>query len=360
MCLASLLGNGWRTDDELIVVDNASTDGTLHYVKELCSRHAFVRLLANAQNRGFAPANNQGVSQATGDVVVLLNNDTIVTRAWLAGLLAWLEDETVGIVGPVTNRTCNEAQVEAPYRTFGELEQFAKEYTASHRGKAAEIGMLAMFCAALRREVLEKIGPLDEQFQVGMFEDDDYALRVHKAGFRILCAEDVFVHHFGHGAFGELCANGDYDRIFSGNRQRFEAKWGITWQPHGRRISPEYAQLRQQIRQTAAQHVPSDATVVVVSKGDEELLKLNGRRGWHFPQNQDGGYANIYPAKAEEAIAQLEAMRAKGASFLVIPKPAFWWLEYYRGLKDYLDRQCRLTGGDEETCLIYELGTPNG
>jgi hypothetical protein len=94
----------------------------------------------------------------------------------------------------------------------------------------------------------------------------------------------------------------------------------------------------------------------VVSKGDEELLKLNGRRGWHFPRDKDGGYANVYPARATEAIAQLESLRAEGARFFLIPKPAFWWLQYYGGLKEYLERRCRLAVRDDETCLIYELG----
>jgi hypothetical protein len=216
-----------------------------------------------------------------------------------------------------------------------------------------------MFCIALRREVLQRVGPLDEQFEIGMFEDDDYALRVRQAGYKILCAEDVFVHHFGHASLGELCANGEYERVFKANRARFETKWGAAWKPHGRRVSPDYAKLRERIQQTAAERLPPDATVVVVSKGDEELLKLNGRQGWHFPRSKDGTYANIYPAEATEAISQLEALRAQGARFFLIPKPAFWWLKYYRGLKEYLERHGRLAVQDEHTCLIYELGGPH-
>ena len=73
-------------------------------------------------------------------------------------------------------------------------------------------------------------------------------------------AEDVFVHHFGHAAFGELCANGEYDRIYNANRARFEKKWGVPWEPHKRRITPEYLQLRDRIRQTAATRLPSTFT----------------------------------------------------------------------------------------------------
>src|SRR5262249_22522821 len=152
---------------------------------------------------------------------------------WRNGLVHRLEDPAIGLVGPVTNRTCNEAQIDAPYRTYGEFEQFARDYAQQHRGEATEIPMLAMFWLALRGDVFERVGPLDEQFQVGMFEDDDYARRVRQEGFRIVCAEDVFVHHFGQASFGELCVTGEYDRVLESNCRRFEKKWGITWRPHG-------------------------------------------------------------------------------------------------------------------------------
>jgi GT2 family glycosyltransferase len=73
---------------------------------------------------------------------------------------------------------------------------------------------------------------LDEQFGVGMFEDDDYSMRVRRAGYRIICAADAFVHHFGQAAFGKLIRSGDYDRLFDENRRKFETKWGIEWKPH--------------------------------------------------------------------------------------------------------------------------------
>jgi GT2 family glycosyltransferase len=88
-----------------------------------------------------------------------------------------------------------------------------------------------MFCIALSRRVLDKVGLLDEQFSVGMFEDDDYALRVKKAGFKILCAEDVFIHHFGGASFGKL-QSAEYERIFKENKKKYELKWGIEWEPH--------------------------------------------------------------------------------------------------------------------------------
>jgi hypothetical protein len=208
----------------------------------------------------------------------------------------------------------------------------------------------------MRREVLDRIGPLDERFEIGMFEDDDYARRAQAAGYRIVCAEDVFVHHFGQGTIGERCVEGEYDGILEANRRRFEAKWGVSWQPHARRLTPEYQGLRLRVRAAAAAQVPSGAPVLVISKGDEELVKLEGQPGWHFPQAEDGGYAHHYPAQCRDAIAQLEALRAKGARYLLIPKPGFWWLDYYREFGAYLESHYRLALRDEETCMLFDLG----
>jgi GT2 family glycosyltransferase len=88
--------------------------------------------------------------------------------------------------------------------------------------------MLAMYCLAMRRQVFEEIGPLDEQFGIGMFEDDDYSLRAQKKGYRVICVEDVFIHHYGRSSFSRLNEE-DYRRLFDENRRRFETKWNTTW-----------------------------------------------------------------------------------------------------------------------------------
>jgi GT2 family glycosyltransferase len=356
MCLATLLSGGWVAGDELIIVDNASSDGTPEYLQQLVQANPWVQAQFNELNRGFAAANNQALAKATGEVLVLLNPDTLLTQSWREGLLRHVKDESVGMVGPVTNRTCNEAQIDAPYRTYGEMERFAFEYTQRHAGEANPISMLAMFCVAIRREAFERVGALDERFEIGMFEDDDYGRRMHQAGYKVLCVEDVFVHHFGQGSFGELCATNEYDRVLESNRRRYEQKWGLAWKPHARRITAEYSQLRRLVQMEACKHLPTGATVAVISKGDDELLRLNGHRAWHFPQAADGAYANSYPADGAEAVAQLEAIRAKGARFLLIPKPALWWLDYYGEFKTHLESSCRLALRQEEICLIFDLG----
>jgi GT2 family glycosyltransferase len=100
--------------------------------------------------------------------------------------------------------------------------------------------------------------------------------------------------------------------------------------------------------------VPRDARVAVVDKHDPTLLHLAGRRGWHVPDLRlsPGGY----PRDGSEAIAHLEALRARGASHLVLPEHAFWWLEHYAELRGHLDT-CRSLWSDDR-CRIYELARP--
>lgn len=117
----------------------------------------------------------------------------------------------------------------------------------------------------------------------------------------------------------------------------------------------EYQRVVEGIRTIVERTVPSDTTVVVVSKGDEDLLKLGARRAWHFPRNAQGVYAGFYPAGTDAAIAHIEDLRRDGAEYLVFPKSALWWLEKYAGLKDYLERHHRLVVRDEKTCVIFAL-----
>jgi GT2 family glycosyltransferase/2-polyprenyl-3-methyl-5-hydroxy-6-metoxy-1,4-benzoquinol methylase/glycosyltransferase involved in cell wall biosynthesis len=234
LCIESIFrGTDWP-NYELVLVDNASTDGSRQYAQELAARHANVKVVLNARNESFARANNVALREVSGDYVVFLNNDTIVTRGWITRLIRRLRrDPSIGMVGPVSNAVGNEAQIEASYVSIEGIAAFAARYCREHDGQDFEIPMLALFCAAMRRDFLDKLGGLDERYETGMFEDDDLAMRVKAEGYRIVCAEDVFIHHFQQGTF-KLLQPDVYRRIFDENRRRFEAKWG-AWKPHQHR-----------------------------------------------------------------------------------------------------------------------------
>jgi hypothetical protein len=116
-----------------------------------------------------------------------------------------------------------------------------------------------------------------------------------------------------------------------------------------------YQQLIHHIQEVVRRIVPPEATVMVVSKGDADLLKLDGPRGWHFPRPEDGNK----PADSTSAIAQLEALREKGGQFLLFPEPTFWWLDHYQEFKRHLDRRYRRIHSDDH-CIIYQLSGADG
>jgi GT2 family glycosyltransferase len=355
MALESVIANTSELPYEIVVVDNGSSDGTHDYLNVLSTRNRHIRIIHNDENRGFPVACNQGLAAADGEILVLLNNDTIVPIGWLSGLAAHLADTTVGLVGPVTNRCGNEAEVNTTYNNYGDLLAFAEERRHNASGRRFDIPVAVMFCVALRRDVLRAVGPLDERFEIGMFEDDDYARRVRQAGLRVVCAEDVFVHHFGEATLGALVASGRYREAFEHNRLRFEEKWGLRWQSHERRVDSEYAAIRERVHQVARCLLAPGSVALVVSRGDDDLVALPELEGWHFPQMSDGTYAGHHPADDGDAIEGLELLRERGARYLVVPSTSAWWLDHYRGFRRHLDTQHRLVAIVRDTAVIYEL-----
>jgi len=354
LCLASLLDCTLDPSLEVVVVDNGSRDGTAGYLDALAAQVPCVRVVRNDENRGFPAAANQGLAAARGGTLVLLNNDVVVPEGWLAPLRRALRDAGVGLAGPATNRIGTEAEVECDYATLDELRAWAARRAQAHRDELHDMRMAAMFCVALRRDTWESVGPLDEAFGIGLLEDDDYAERVRAAGLRVVCAEESFVHHFGEASFGALVASGERERLLHENRERFAAKHGTPWEPYERRQGPRYAALTERIRALVDACLPREATVLVVSRGDDELLDLGGRRAWHFPQ-QDGVYAGCHPGDSAEAIAQLEQLRARGGEYIVFPQTGLWWLEHYGELAAHLERCGDPVVREDDVCVIYEL-----
>ncbi len=228
-CLESLFLYTPKDQFELIIVDNASSDGTPEHLRKVAEEHDNVVLIINQENKGYAGGNNDGMRAAKGDIVVLLNNDTMATPGWLDSLLEPLEkDRSIGLICPVTNSAGNEQTVVIPSLNEENYVEVSRRYTSKNKGHLFETEKLGFYCVALRRDVFEKVGTLDEKFGLGMFEDDDYCFRVKKAGYRLVINEGCFIYHKGSLSFKKL-ENKEYQQIFERNRDYYQRKHGQPW-----------------------------------------------------------------------------------------------------------------------------------
>jgi GT2 family glycosyltransferase len=233
LCLASLQRSAGTLPFEIIVVDNASPDDSAAWLRQAEASHLLpLTVELNRDNRGFAAANNQAAERARGEILVFLNNDCVVTPGWLERLVGHLDaDPRIGLIGPVTNSGGNgAAQLGTHYRDLDGMLAYADGYTRAHAGVVEDVAMLALFCAAARRNRFLEAGALDERYGLGLFEDDDIAMAMLRRGLRVCLARDVFVHHYGGAAFGKL-PGARYLRLWWTNRRRFEAKWNTRWIP---------------------------------------------------------------------------------------------------------------------------------
>ena len=232
LCLESLCNDTDYPNYEIIVVDNASSDGTAAYLESL--KHPRLTVILNDQNLGFSAANNQGLARASGDFLCLLNNDTVVTGSWLTTLVRHLQSNPdFGLVGPVTNAVGNEAKIPVGYRNLLDMPAWADSYCRNRNGCLDEISMLAFFCVAMPRAVFEKVGLLDERFGLGMFEDDDYNRRVRDAGYKVKLARDVYIHHWQRASF-KLLGEDAYLETYYENEKKYRSKWAVDAQKNTR------------------------------------------------------------------------------------------------------------------------------
>ena len=230
-CLDSLLEFTNYPNWELVIVDNASSDGSQEFLRTFAEQQANVKLILNEENAGFAAGNNVGIQNSTGEYIVLLNNDTIVTRGWLWGLIRYfLRDKSLGLLGPVTNNIGNEAKIDIHYDNMDQMAIESRKYTSERSRQLLYINTVAFFCAVIRRQVIDEIGQLDEVFGCGFFEDDDFCVRARNAGFKIAIADDVYIHHHLSASFS-LLKEETKKALFEQNKAIYEEKWG-AWIPH--------------------------------------------------------------------------------------------------------------------------------
>jgi len=236
LCVPSILKHT-RMPYELIFLDVGSLDGTAEYLAGLATGLANVRIevVRTASDLGIPQACREALDKCRGDFLVLLNNDTIVTRGWIAQLIGLMsQSATTGMVGPMSNYAAEPQAVETvPYRsgprkspraedTSGSralidvdaLQSFADQLREQNKGKFIQVDRLGGFCLMLKREVYKRLnqqGGLNNLTDLGIFDTDILSAKARQLGYTLAVCRDLFIHHFGTRTFAHgapTAANG--------------------------------------------------------------------------------------------------------------------------------------------------------
>jgi GT2 family glycosyltransferase len=239
-CIESIYRNTVDGSFELVIVDNASTDGTARWLKTEEKKYKNFKVLSMKQNIGFGPGVNAGIEQSKSKYIVILNNDTLVAPDWLEHLIAAAEKDTsIGIISPLTNYVGEGPQIDGDAKELSPDLDMIGQYANSIAERSDifyEPKRLVFFCVLLKRELTDIIGDLDIGYEKGNFEDDDYCLRARMAGYRLAIAKNAFVYHHGSVTFKSNRIS--HTQYMEKNRERFYKKagriattprQGLTW-----------------------------------------------------------------------------------------------------------------------------------
>ncbi len=207
-CLDSVRRERKSEVHRLIIIDDGSDSVTARYLQEFAAGETWVDLHRNDEAMGYAKSANQGLAASTGELVVLLNSDTLVTDGWLEKLAdAVFFTPGAGIVGPVSNAASHQSIPEhrgsgdqtaindiPPWLTPEDMNRYCEQWTAAH--VLPRVPIVHGFCIGITREVLDKIGLFDDNsFPRGYGEENDYCFRATDAGFSLVVATHTFVFH---------------------------------------------------------------------------------------------------------------------------------------------------------------------
>lgn len=232
-CLASVSEGLGPLQVEVLVVDNASEDGSADLVRRDFPQ---VTLIENAENLGFAAGNNVALRSAIGRYVMLLNTDTLVHGSVLPEAVAWLDAHPqVGVMGP---RVLNDdGTVQPSCSAFPSLRFLAMQtlgltriarwdsyrMTGWDRTAEREVEVISGAAMFVRRSAMEQVGLLDEAFFF-YGEETDWCLRFARAGWQLVFAPIPEITHFGNGSAGKL--NHRRDVLMTEGTTRLHRKHG--------------------------------------------------------------------------------------------------------------------------------------
>ncbi len=220
-CIYSILEN--TTDCEIVLIDN----GSIPPFKAPFTGFIDLFVIRNEENKGFPVAVNQGIRAAKGDVIILLNNDCVVTPRWAERLTSWLGE--FAIVGPITNFATGLQRVQIEgYQNKEELYKVASTLSEECAGESEKVTFVIGFCMTFKKSLWDEIGPFDESLWPCSGEEIDFCLRTRAKGYLVGIAQDVYVHHEGSKTFQDMEQAGviKYDESLKRNDTHLIEKWG--------------------------------------------------------------------------------------------------------------------------------------
>lgn len=203
VCMDSLLPCLDDPEVEVLVVDNGSPDDSAAKTVQWCAVNPQARCLLSESNRGFAGGMNWGATQARGQWLLLVNNDTIFPARTLDALKQVIREapSDVAMLGPVTNAAGNGQRLWNPGASLAQWLEIGQWLNENATHQLMPTYRCDFFCIAIRHDVWDQLGGLDLAFGLGYYEDFDFSLRLDKAGYRQMITEDVFILHVGSATF---------------------------------------------------------------------------------------------------------------------------------------------------------------
>ena len=209
---------------EIIVIDNASTDGSAKYLNFIQSKYDNIKAVFNDKNIGFSAANNQAAKYARGRYLMILNSDVIVPTGWLSSLInSFNSDTKIGAIGTLSNSISGRQQIDTTYLNEDEYIEFAKTILKKNKGKILPRRRLAGFAILIEKKLYDEIEGFDESYKLGNFEDDDFSLKITNKGYLLMVDESLIIHHYGSQSF--KLNNIDYSKSLKQNERIFKSKW---------------------------------------------------------------------------------------------------------------------------------------
>jgi len=212
---------------ELIVLDSLTSVDLKKKMRKSVKEHSPYKILEHSPKESLLQTINQGINYSIGEYIVLLSDDTVVSKGWLTGMLDCLNRApNAGIIGPMTNNSSSPQEVkDESYQSVNNLTKYTEMFKEQYRHRRIPCRNIAGFCMLFKRTLAEKIGLLDERFDISNFAYEDFCLRAALEGYSNYIAGDVFIHHYG-------------GKGSTGNRSIINKKWTLsTVNPEGKKLA---------------------------------------------------------------------------------------------------------------------------